>query len=114
MVVTRAPATAESVVTHERTALPFTCTVQAPHCAIPQPYFVPVSFSSSRITQRSEVLPSALAATIFPLRVNETILPPDKKRLGRAHPDPPDEEFQLLSRSARTPPASHGRRRREN
>ena len=28
---------------HERIGWPFRCTVQAPHWAMPQPYFVPVS-----------------------------------------------------------------------
>ena len=36
------------VTTHERTALPSTCTVQAPHSPTPQPNLVPVSASSSR------------------------------------------------------------------
>ena len=37
----------------ERIATPLTWTVQAPHWAMPQPNFVPVSPSSSRITQSS-------------------------------------------------------------
>jgi hypothetical protein len=32
----------ETGATHERTASPLICTVQAPHCAMPHPYFVPV------------------------------------------------------------------------
>src|SRR5204862_4809986 len=60
-------------VTHERTAFPFTCTVHAPHCDAPQPNFVPVSFSSSRITHSSGVLSSAFAETGLPLRLNATI-----------------------------------------
>src|SRR5438105_14819713 len=73
MVVTRAPFTVDSGVTHERTALPFTCTVHAPHCAMPQPNFVPVSLSSSRITHSRGVLSSERAETCLPLRLNETI-----------------------------------------
>src|SRR5689334_19085400 len=73
MVVTFAPFTAPSVVTQERTALPFTCTVHAPQWAAPQPNFVPVSFSSSRSTHRSGVLSSACADTALPLRLNATI-----------------------------------------
>jgi hypothetical protein len=46
-------------------------TVQAPHCAIPQPYFVPVSCSESRITHRSGVEGGSATLTAFPLRVNE-------------------------------------------
>jgi hypothetical protein len=47
---------------HERTARPPMCTVQAPHCPIPQPYFVPRRFSTSRITHRSGM--SAGASTV--------------------------------------------------
>jgi hypothetical protein len=49
MVVT-APATSPTDVMQERTAAPSICTVQAPHCATPQPYFVPVRPITSRIT----------------------------------------------------------------
>ena len=37
-------------VTQERTALPSTSTVQAPHCANPQPNFAPLSSRSLRRT----------------------------------------------------------------
>src|SRR5882762_6946075 len=42
IVVIFLPATAEIGKTHDRVATPSTCTVQAPHSAIPQPNFVPV------------------------------------------------------------------------
>src|SRR3546814_10276689 len=51
MVVTALPATSPTAVTQERVATPSTCTVQAPHIAMPQPNLVPVSPSSSRMTQ---------------------------------------------------------------
>src|SRR5436305_10054027 len=51
MVVTFLPSTLEIRVEHERTATPSTCTVQAPHRAMPQPYFVPVRPMVSRSTQ---------------------------------------------------------------
>jgi len=42
---------------HERTApTPSMCTVQARHCAMPQPYFVPVRPICSRITHNKGVL----------------------------------------------------------
>ena len=44
--------------TQERTATPSMCTVQAPHCAMPQPYLVPVRPTCSRITHSSGVLGS--------------------------------------------------------
>src|SRR5207244_13232953 len=50
MVVTRLPSTACIRVTQDRVAWPSRCTVQEPHIAIPQPYFVPVSLSFSRST----------------------------------------------------------------
>src|SRR5882724_6116451 len=53
MVVTFRPATAETGVTHERTAWPSRWTVHAPHWAMPQPYFTPVRWSRSRRTQSS-------------------------------------------------------------
>src|ERR1700722_8813040 len=43
-------AAAETGVWQLRTALPLRCTVHAPHWPIPQPYFVPFSFRTSRIT----------------------------------------------------------------
>src|SRR5437870_12649799 len=50
MVTTFLFATAEIGVMHERTACPSTCTVQAPHSAMPQPNLVPVRPSTSRST----------------------------------------------------------------
>src|SRR5690349_9185160 len=38
-------ATAETGMTQLRVEAPSICTVHAPHCATPQPYFVPVSLS---------------------------------------------------------------------
>ena len=43
-------AAAETGVWQLRTALPFRCTVHAPHWPMPQPYLVPFSFRTSRIT----------------------------------------------------------------
>jgi hypothetical protein len=45
--------------------------VQAPHNAIPQPNFVPVSFSESRITQRRGVEGGSATLTALPFTVNE-------------------------------------------
>ena len=55
MVVISAPATVPIGTEQERIASPFTCTVQAPQLAMPQPNFVPVSPISSRSTQRRGV-----------------------------------------------------------
>src|SRR5882672_4911196 len=67
MVVTSRPCTASIGVTHERTASPFRCTVQAPHSALPQPNFVPTSFNSPRSTQSSGVSGSAFTVRVLPL-----------------------------------------------
>ena len=57
------PAPRASGVTHERTARPSTCTVQAPHAATPQPNLVPVRFSSSRSSHSSGICGSASSST---------------------------------------------------
>jgi hypothetical protein len=41
MVITDFPATELTGVMHERMGSPSRSTVQAPHCAMPHPYFVP-------------------------------------------------------------------------
>src|SRR6266478_7553198 len=62
--------------TQERTASPSICTVQAPHCAIPQPNFVPVSPKTSRSTHSKGM--SAGTSTDFetPLTFKFVIKPP--------------------------------------
>ena len=55
IVVMLSPSTALRATLHERVALPPTCTVQAPHRPMPQPNFVPVRPSSSRMTQSNGV-----------------------------------------------------------
>src|SRR5215470_12861844 len=56
--------------THERVGTPPTCTVQAPHAAMPQPYLVPVIFKPSRSTQRSGVPGSAVTSVGRPFIVS--------------------------------------------
>ncbi|MNW05316.1 hypothetical protein D3C71_2015490 [compost metagenome] len=65
-----APLTEPTGVTHERTALPSTCTVQAPHCATPQPNLVPGRFSSSRSTHSKGISGSMSIAWDVPLTVS--------------------------------------------
>src|ERR1700686_4743112 len=55
MVTTFAPSRAPIGTEQDRMAVPLICTVQAPHCAIPQANFVPVKPITSRNTQRSGV-----------------------------------------------------------
>src|ERR1035438_9484570 len=66
MVVTDFPPARDTGATHERTASPLICTVHAPHCAMPHPYFVPVSPSCSRMTHSSGVEGSTSRLTRLP------------------------------------------------
>ena len=52
---------------HERTGLPSIWTVQTPHCAMPQPNFVPVIPSTSRNTQSSGTSSDASTVLSSPL-----------------------------------------------
>src|SRR5213083_2819646 len=67
MVVILLPAAAPSGVEQDRAACPFTCTVQAPHSAMPQPYLVPVMPRWSRRTHRRGVSRSASTDMGLPL-----------------------------------------------
>src|SRR2546428_11206517 len=82
MVVIFLPAACATVVWHERTARPSRCTVHAPHCATPQPNFVPVSWSRSRITHRSGVPGSTSTVWVLPLINNVAMTPPARWRKG--------------------------------
>src|ERR1700677_1789818 len=70
MVITCLPATLETEVEHERIGCPFTCTVQAPHSAMPQPYLVPVKPSESRNTHSKGIAGTASTVCGLPLSVN--------------------------------------------
>src|ERR1700728_2553581 len=67
MVVIFAPLSAPIGTEQERIGLPSICSVQAPHCAIPQPNFVPVKPTTSRKTQSSGVSGSILICRDVPL-----------------------------------------------
>src|SRR5947207_9402517 len=54
----------------ERRTSPLMCTEQAPHCATPQPYFVPVRPTCSRITHNSGVSGSACTSCTLPLMLS--------------------------------------------
>jgi len=60
------PTNASTGVAHDSTARPSHTTAQAPHCSSPQPYFVPVSPSSSRNTQSSGVSGSISTSQRWP------------------------------------------------
>src|SRR5262245_12429745 len=69
-VVTLPLPTFDTGYTHERTALPSMCTVQAPHCASPQPKRGPRSPRPSRSAYRSGMSRSSTSRpAVFPLTV---------------------------------------------
>src|SRR5579864_9359376 len=73
MVVICLPAASATGTEQERVATPSICTVQAPHCAMPQPYLVPVMPMVSRITHRSGVSASTSTVWAWPLMDSEII-----------------------------------------
>src|SRR5690348_1851241 len=73
MVVIFLPATVESGVEQDRTAVPFTCTVHAPHWPRPQPNLVPVRPMFSRITHSSGMSGLASTSYFLPLTSKEII-----------------------------------------
>ena len=68
--VTRLPIAEVASKTHECSTCPSTSTLQAKHCSIPQPYFVPVSPRMSRRTQSSGISLGAVTAWFTPLTFN--------------------------------------------
>ena len=73
MVVTDLPSTIATGVTQARIACPSTCTVQAPHAAMPQPNLVPVSLRWSRSTHSSGVFALMSTSLRSPLTVKATM-----------------------------------------
>src|SRR5215510_1503852 len=59
-----------SGIAQERCTSPLICTEQAPHCATPHPYFVPVSPICSRITQSSGVSLAAVTSMCLPFTLS--------------------------------------------
>src|SRR5215471_1352725 len=72
MVVTLAPSTCQAKTVQDFTALPSTCTTQAPHCEVSQPTWVPVSRRCSRRYCTSSVRGSTSPVTGFPFTVIAT------------------------------------------
>ena len=73
MVVIFLPTASLTGTPQERTATPSIWTVQAPHCAMPQPYLVPVRPMFSRIAQSSGVSGSTSTSIVLPLMVRLAI-----------------------------------------
>src|SRR5260370_36983723 len=62
--------TRETGTTQDRVGTPPRWTVQAPQAAMPQPYFVPVIFNSSRKTHSSGVPGATLTSLCWPFTVS--------------------------------------------
>src|ERR1700730_5483375 len=62
--------TALTGIEQERCTSPLMCTEHAPHCAIPQPYFVPVSPTCSRRTQSKGISSSTFTSMTSPLTLS--------------------------------------------
>src|SRR5205807_7283253 len=73
MVVTFAPSTCQTNTVQDLTALPSTCTTQAPHCDVSQPTWVPVSRRFSRRNCTRRVRGSMLALTGLPFTIREIL-----------------------------------------
>ena len=80
--VSTAPFTVEIGVTQERTAFPSTSTVQAPHCASPQPNLGPFNSRSLRRTYSRGVSASTDTSRAVPFtrRVKLAMAPPLEQR----------------------------------
>src|ERR1700730_6059566 len=72
MVVTLAPSICQTKTVQDFTALPSTCTTQAPHWDVSQPTWVPVSRRSSRRNCTRRVRGSTSPVTALPFTVSAT------------------------------------------
>src|SRR5215471_19658300 len=72
MVVMLAPSICQTKTVQDFTALPSTCTTQAPHCEVSQPTCVPVSRRCSRRNCTNRVRGSTSPVTALPFTVSAT------------------------------------------
>src|SRR6059058_5523940 len=73
MVLTSWPSAITASVVQDFTALPSTCTTQAPHCEVSQPTWVPVRRRFSRRNCTSSVRGSTFALTGLPFTIIEIL-----------------------------------------
>src|SRR3978361_635588 len=73
MVLTSWPSAITASKVQDLTALPSTCTTQAPHCEVSQPTWVPVSRRFSRRNCTSRVRGSTLALTGLPFTTRDIL-----------------------------------------
>src|SRR5216683_1905499 len=104
MVITERPLTSFTAVMQARAASPSTWTVQAPHSATPQPYFVPMSPSSSRKYQSSGVDGSPSNDCSWPLTRNLTmdVLPVERWHVRYAILSGKDQSVRAFRTAAET------------
>src|SRR5215831_11549757 len=84
MVRTSAPSAVSTRSVHDFTALPSTCTTQAPHWEVSQPTWVPVRRRFSRRNCTSRVRGSTSAVAALPFTVMDTLVMPLSEDLGVA------------------------------
>ena len=89
IVVTDFPATELTGVTHDRMGVPSTCTVQAPHSAMPHPYFVPINLAFSRMAQSRGTSGRVSSVTLRPFSISEVgmLLPHEVTLVPICQPD---------------------------
>src|ERR1700730_13333330 len=90
MVVICLPMASLTCTPQERIATPSIWTVQAPHCAMPQPYLVPVRPAFSLIAQSSGVSGSTSTSNALPLIVRFAIAFPRYWFIPSSEPSPGD------------------------
>src|SRR5688572_12027346 len=111
MVTTLAPSTADTCIWQERTADPLMWTVQAPQKPAPQPYFVPVNPTWSRITHSRGVLGSVSTDTGLSFNVNEAMRSLPELALYSPLRDRGDRAATRRRKSGRAVPGQHNRTR---
>src|SRR2546425_1271902 len=108
MVVIFLPTAALTGITQERIALPSMCTVQAPHCAMPQPYLVPVRPTCSRTAHSRGVLGLTLTSSALPLIVKRAMaFPPGVVVFGISAIGPPKASGLAAMAGRQHSPAPH-------
>src|SRR5216683_2068168 len=97
MVVIFFPAASETGVWQDRAARPSINTVHAPHCPSPQPYFVPVSCSRLRNTERRVSSPGASTRRSAPLTVKICMAKRSALRLFALVRNAPDDLAAVIA-----------------
>src|SRR5256885_7327489 len=87
MVVIALPAAALTGVTQERIGCPSSCTVHAPHSAIPQPNLVPVRPTTSRSTHRIGMSDGTSTVTSRPLMFRVVMNDAPRDRMKDSEPE---------------------------